>query len=98
MTIASGGVLPRIQPELLAKKRGAKGKSETILSPTPEKKGRKSMVNKKSAKKAKSVKARTPKKVSVRQMWDSRGVKEEVDQNQLGLLGGISQRFCIVCL
>ncbi|XP_009574857.1 PREDICTED: core histone macro-H2A.2 isoform X3 [Fulmarus glacialis] len=64
VTIASGGVLPRIQPELLAKKRGAKGKSETILSPTPEKKGRKSMVNKKSGKKAKSTKARTPKKVS----------------------------------
>ncbi|KFW94009.1 Core histone macro-H2A.2 [Phalacrocorax carbo] len=62
VTIASGGVLPRIQPELLAKKRGAKGKSETILSPTPEKKGRKSMVNKKSGKKAKSTKARTPKK------------------------------------
>ncbi|XP_009892117.1 PREDICTED: core histone macro-H2A.2 isoform X2 [Charadrius vociferus] len=64
VTIASGGVLPRIQPELLAKKRGAKGKSETILSPAPEKKGRKSMVNKKSGKKAKSTKARTPKKVS----------------------------------
>uniref|UniRef100_A0A8B9R1H7 MacroH2A.2 histone n=1 Tax=Anas platyrhynchos TaxID=8839 RepID=A0A8B9R1H7_ANAPL len=62
VTIASGGVLPRIQPELLAKKRGAKGKSETILSPTPEKKGRKSMVSKKSGKKAKSNKARTPKK------------------------------------
>ncbi|NWS63490.1 H2AW protein, partial [Chunga burmeisteri] len=62
VTIASGGVLPRIQPELLAKKRGAKGKSETILSPTPEKKGRKSMVNKKGGKKAKSAKARTPKK------------------------------------
>ncbi|NWY54122.1 H2AW protein, partial [Chionis minor] len=62
VTIASGGVLPRIQPELLAKKRGAKGKSETILSPAPEKKERKSMVNKKSGKKAKSAKARTPKK------------------------------------
>ncbi|XP_051473117.1 core histone macro-H2A.2 isoform X1 [Apus apus] len=62
VTIASGGVLPRIQPELLAKKRGAKGKSETILSPAPEKKGRKSMVNKKTGKKAKSTKARTPKK------------------------------------
>ncbi|KFO65939.1 Core histone macro-H2A.2 [Corvus brachyrhynchos] len=62
VTIASGGVLPRIQPELLAKKRGAKGKSETILSPAPEKKGRKSMVNKKSGKKAKSTKARTSKK------------------------------------
>ncbi|NXR97504.1 H2AW protein, partial [Oxylabes madagascariensis] len=64
VTIASGGVLPRIQPELLAKKRGAKGKSETILSPAPEKKGRKSIVNKKSGKKAKSTKARTSKKVS----------------------------------
>ncbi|KAF2975610.1 hypothetical protein EK904_008440 [Melospiza melodia maxima] len=62
VTIASGGVLPRIQPELLAKKRGAKGKTETILSPAPEKKGRKSMVNKKSGKKAKSTKARTSKK------------------------------------
>uniref|UniRef100_A0A8B9G7X6 Core histone macro-H2A n=1 Tax=Amazona collaria TaxID=241587 RepID=A0A8B9G7X6_9PSIT len=66
VTIASGGVLPRIQPELLAKKRGAKGKSETILSPAPEKKGRKTMVNKKSGKKAKSTKARTPKKVSMK--------------------------------
>uniref|UniRef100_A0A8C9GB84 Core histone macro-H2A n=1 Tax=Pavo cristatus TaxID=9049 RepID=A0A8C9GB84_PAVCR len=56
VTIASGGVLPRIQPELLAKKRGAKGKSETILSPAPEKKGRKSMLSKKSGKKAKSNK------------------------------------------
>lgn len=82
MTIASGGVLPRIQPELLAKKRGAKGKSETILSPAPEKKGRKSMVNKKSGKKAKSAKARTPKKVSVRQRQDSRGVGEGADQNR----------------
>ncbi|NXU53758.1 H2AW protein, partial [Turnix velox] len=62
VTIASGGVLPRIQPELLAKKRSAKGKSESILSPAPEKKGRKSMVNKRSGKKAKSPKARTPKK------------------------------------
>lgn len=98
MTIASGGVLPRIQPELLAKKRGAKGKSETILSPTPEKKGRKSTVNKKSGKKAKSTKARTPKKVSMRQIQDSKGVGEGVDQNQLRLLGLINQRFCIVCL
>ncbi|OXB63867.1 hypothetical protein ASZ78_004162 [Callipepla squamata] len=67
VTIASGGVLPRIQPELLAKKRGAKSKSETILSPAPEKKGRKSMVSKKSGKKAKSNKARTPKKLSLTQ-------------------------------
>ncbi|XP_053890385.1 core histone macro-H2A.2 isoform X2 [Malaclemys terrapin pileata] len=62
VTIASGGVLPRIQPELLAKKRGAKGKSETILSPSPEKRGRKSLVSKKSGKKAKATKARAPKK------------------------------------
>ncbi|MEE6519245.1 hypothetical protein FKM82_030891, partial [Ascaphus truei] len=37
VTIASGGVLPRIHPELLAKKRGARGK-ETILSQPIEKK------------------------------------------------------------
>lgn len=96
VTIASGGVLPRIQPELLAKKRGAKGKSETILSPAPEKKGRKSVVNKKSGKKAKTSKARTPKKVSVKHMWDSRGVREGLDQNQLRLLGGTNECICIV--
>lgn len=38
MTIAAGGVLPNIHPELLAKKRGAKGKLETPVSPAPEKK------------------------------------------------------------
>ncbi|NP_001080881.1 core histone macro-H2A.2 isoform X1 [Xenopus laevis] len=37
VTIASGGVLPRIHPELLAKKRGSRGK-ETILSQPVEKK------------------------------------------------------------
>ncbi|MBN3287020.1 H2AW protein, partial [Polyodon spathula] len=40
VTIASGGVLPRIHPELLAKKRGARGKVDTQSSP-PEKKARK---------------------------------------------------------
>ncbi|XP_054839355.1 core histone macro-H2A.2 isoform X1 [Eublepharis macularius] len=63
VTIASGGVLPRIHPELLAKKRGIKSKSDTILSPSPEKRGRKSLGGiKKSGKKAKASKARTPKK------------------------------------
>ncbi|KAM9788648.1 core histone macro-H2A.1 isoform 1-T1 [Neosynchiropus ocellatus] len=38
VTIAAGGVLPNIHPELLAKKRGAKGKVETPLSPAPERK------------------------------------------------------------
>lgn len=38
MTIAAGGVLPNIHPELLAKKRGVKGKLETPVSPAPEKK------------------------------------------------------------
>uniref|UniRef100_A0A6I8SQL7 Core histone macro-H2A n=1 Tax=Xenopus tropicalis TaxID=8364 RepID=A0A6I8SQL7_XENTR len=41
VTIASGGVLPRIHPELLAKKRGSRGK-ETILSQPVEKKKKKS--------------------------------------------------------
>lgn len=38
VTIAAGGVLPNIHPELLAKKRGAKGKLEAPMSPAPEKK------------------------------------------------------------
>ncbi|XP_078246951.1 core histone macro-H2A.2 [Pogona vitticeps] len=62
VTIASGGVLPRIHPELLAKKRGTKSKSDTILSPSPEKRGRKSLGTKKTGKKAKAAKARAPKK------------------------------------
>ncbi|XP_032824969.1 core histone macro-H2A.1 [Petromyzon marinus] len=37
VTIASGGVLPRIHPELLTKKRGAKGKLEAVLPPPPKK-------------------------------------------------------------
>uniref|UniRef100_A0A452QGT1 MacroH2A.2 histone n=1 Tax=Ursus americanus TaxID=9643 RepID=A0A452QGT1_URSAM len=62
VTIASGGVLPRIHPELLAKKRGTKGKSETILSPPPEKRGRKAASGKKGGKKSKAAKPRTSKK------------------------------------
>ncbi|XP_053547991.1 core histone macro-H2A.2 [Bombina bombina] len=48
VTIASGGVLPRIHPELLAKKRGSRGK-ETILSQPVEKKKKtgKSLASKK---------------------------------------------------
>ncbi|XP_019728866.1 core histone macro-H2A.1 isoform X2 [Hippocampus comes] len=60
VTIAAGGVLPNIHPELLAKKRGAKGKLETPLSPAPEKKAKpakktasKKMGGKKGAGKAK---------------------------------------------
>lgn len=55
MTIAAGGVLPNIHPELLAKKRGAKGKLETPLSPAPEKKPKpvkKTAAKKMSAKKS----------------------------------------------
>ncbi|XP_043742207.1 LOW QUALITY PROTEIN: core histone macro-H2A.2-like [Cervus elaphus] len=62
VTIASGGVLPRIHPELLAKKGGTKGKSETILSPPPEKRGRKATSGKKGGKKSKAAKPRTSKK------------------------------------
>lgn len=69
VTIASGGVLPRIHPELLAKKRGTKGKSETILSPPPEKRGRKATSGKKGGKKSKAAKPRTSKKVSQVALW-----------------------------
>ncbi|CAH2276852.1 core histone macro- isoform X4 [Pelobates cultripes] len=40
VTIASGGVLPNIHPELLAKKRGSKGKLEAIITPPPVKKAK----------------------------------------------------------
>ncbi|XP_069508685.1 core histone macro-H2A.1 isoform X2 [Ambystoma mexicanum] len=51
VTIASGGVLPNIHPELLAKKRGTKGKLEAIITPPTAKKV-KILASKKPAKKA----------------------------------------------
>nr|XP_033796424.1 core histone macro-H2A.2 [Geotrypetes seraphini]XP_033796425.1 core histone macro-H2A.2 [Geotrypetes seraphini]XP_033796426.1 core histone macro-H2A.2 [Geotrypetes seraphini]XP_033796427.1 core histone macro-H2A.2 [Geotrypetes seraphini] len=62
VTIASGGVLPRIHPELLAKKRGARGKGDTLLSTTVEKKKGKSLTPKKPSKKGKSGKSKAVKK------------------------------------
>ncbi|XP_040908357.1 core histone macro-H2A.1 isoform X3 [Toxotes jaculatrix] len=56
VTIAAGGVLPNIHPELLAKKRGAKGKLETPVSPAPEKKPK--TVKKTAAKKLSGKKGR----------------------------------------
>ncbi|XP_069466810.1 core histone macro-H2A.2 [Ambystoma mexicanum] len=63
VTIASGGVLPRILPELLAKKRGSRSK-ETILSPAPEKKIKNKTPSpaKKPAKKGKAAKGKAAKK------------------------------------
>ncbi|XP_034539124.1 core histone macro-H2A.1 isoform X3 [Notolabrus celidotus] len=55
VTIAAGGVLPNIHPELLAKKRGAKGKLEAPVSPAPEKKPK--PVKKSTAKKTSGRKA-----------------------------------------
>lgn len=52
VTIASGGVLPRIHPELLAKKRAARGKQETILSPMEKKNKVKPLAAKKPKKSA----------------------------------------------
>ncbi|KAI7795739.1 core histone macro-H2A.1 isoform X1 [Triplophysa rosa] len=40
VTIAAGGVLPNIQPELLSKKRGSKAKLEAIITPAPTKKSK----------------------------------------------------------
>ncbi|XP_066501802.1 core histone macro-H2A.1 isoform X1 [Hoplias malabaricus] len=40
VTIAAGGVLPNIHPELLAKKRGSKGKLEAVITPPPAKKNK----------------------------------------------------------
>ncbi|KAG8439076.1 hypothetical protein GDO86_005328 [Hymenochirus boettgeri] len=50
VTIASGGVLPNVHPELLAKKRGSKGKLEAIITPPPAKKS-KTLLPKKPSKK-----------------------------------------------
>ncbi|XP_051028190.1 core histone macro-H2A.1 isoform X4 [Acomys russatus] len=51
VTIASGGVLPNIHPELLAKKRGSKGKLEAIITPPPAKKAKSPSQKKPAAKK-----------------------------------------------
>ncbi|XP_010072639.1 PREDICTED: core histone macro-H2A.1 isoform X1 [Pterocles gutturalis] len=68
VTIASGGVLPNIHPELLAKKRGSKGKLEAIITPPPAKKAKspsqkktvsKKTGGKKGARKSKVEKPRT---------------------------------------
>ncbi|XP_073680449.1 core histone macro-H2A.1 isoform X2 [Garra rufa] len=50
VTIAAGGVLPNIHPELLSKKRGSKAKLEAIVTPPPPTKKSKS-VNKAAVKK-----------------------------------------------
>ncbi|XP_048853588.1 core histone macro-H2A.1 isoform X1 [Brienomyrus brachyistius] len=52
VTIAAGGVLPNIHPELLAKKRGSKGKLEAIITPPPAKKSKASTAKKSAPKKA----------------------------------------------
>ncbi|KAM4819637.1 core histone macro-H2A.1 isoform 3-T3 [Thomomys bottae] len=63
VTIASGGVLPNIHPELLAKKRGSKGKLEAIITPPPAKKAKSPSQKKPVSKKAGGKKgARKPKK------------------------------------
>lgn len=51
VTIASGGVLPNIHPELLAKKRGSKGKLEAIITPPPAKKAKTTSLEKTTARK-----------------------------------------------
>ncbi|XP_054481400.1 core histone macro-H2A.1 isoform X3 [Anoplopoma fimbria] len=71
VTIAAGGVLPNIHPELLAKKRGLKGKLEPPVSPAPEKKPKpvkksanKKMSGKKAAAKAKQKQGEVSKAAS----------------------------------
>lgn len=61
VTMASGGVLPRILHELLAKKRDQRQVRDNPLPP-PEKRGRKATSGKKGAKKSKATKPGTSKK------------------------------------
>ncbi|XP_075065955.1 core histone macro-H2A.1 isoform X4 [Mixophyes fleayi] len=67
VTIASGGVLPNIHPELLAKKRGSKGKLEAIITPPPAKKNKTTSPKKSTSKKpgAKKGMRKTKKKQEV---------------------------------
>lgn len=61
VTIAAGGVLPNIHPELLAKKRGSKGKLEAVITPPPTKKSKvssKKAVAKRMAEKKRSSRAK----------------------------------------
>lgn len=60
VTIASGGVLPNIHPELLAKKRGSKGKLEAIITPPP----------------AKKAKTTSPKKTTARKPGGKKGMRK----------------------
>ncbi|KAM9499335.1 core histone macro-H2A.1-like isoform 3-T3 [Salvelinus alpinus] len=62
VTIAAGGVLPNIHPELLAKKRGSKGKLEAVITPPPAIKKSKMSSTKKSSKKAAAGKRAKAKK------------------------------------
>lgn len=63
VTIASGGVLPNIHPELLAKKRGSKGKLEAIITPPPAKKAKSPSQKKTTTKKASAKKVARKSKV-----------------------------------
>uniref|UniRef100_A0A8C2H6B4 MacroH2A.1 histone n=1 Tax=Cyprinus carpio TaxID=7962 RepID=A0A8C2H6B4_CYPCA len=59
VTIAAGGVLPNIQPELLSKKSGTKAKLEAVITPPPTKKSKtanKAAVKKLGTKKSSRVK------------------------------------------
>lgn len=81
VTIAAGGVLPNIHPELLAKKRGAKGKLETPVSPAPEKKPKrvKKSVTKKLSRKKGGGKAKKQGDVSKAASADSTTEGSTVD-------------------
>lgn len=59
VTISNGGVLPRIHPELLSKKRGGRVKVETQVA-VPEKRESR-MKGKKPSKKSKGKPGRKPK-------------------------------------
>lgn len=75
VTIAAGGVLPNIHPELLAKKRGVKGKLEVVVTPPSAKKtkmaAKKAMAKKPSRKKASAAKAKKQGEVSKSASADS---------------------------
>lgn len=91
VTIAAGGVLPNIHPELLAKKRGLKGKLEMPVSPAPEKKPK--PVKKSASKKMRGKKAGAKPKVSLGAGLPPQGLCGEFDGTNSSCCGVL-----LICL
>ncbi|MGH0165943.1 UNVERIFIED_CONTAM: hypothetical protein FKN15_049850 [Acipenser sinensis] len=98
VTIAAGGVLPNIHPELLAKKRGSKGKLEAIITPPPTKKSKLPPAQKTGPKRAGGKKGAGGKKVGgaagTQGLQGLRGCRDPGAAGTQGLQGLQGPRGC----